>query len=208
MTAPALPWEGHFEDLRGTVLEIGPGWQPHLPVGVGASWIGVEPDPAAADWLEHIAPSGRVVRGVAEDLPLPRHSVDVAVSSLVLCSVRDPERVLGELGRVLRPGGRFVFVEHVAARPGTMLRGAMKALAPVSTLLGGCRPDRDTGATIAGGRFSRVELEEYQLPGPFGVPVPHVAGTAYAVGTPQVSGDGGELVLSHSRGLRSGRRCS
>ena len=52
----------------------------------------------------------------AEALPVADHSVDAVIATLVLCSVRDPEATLREVRRVLRPGGRFVFVEHVAAR--------------------------------------------------------------------------------------------
>jgi ubiquinone/menaquinone biosynthesis C-methylase UbiE len=57
----------------------------------------------------------KVVRGRGEALPLDDASVDAVVATLVLCTVENPAAVLAEVARVLRPGGRFVFVEHVAA---------------------------------------------------------------------------------------------
>ena len=51
----------------------------------------------------------------AERLPFPDASVDVVIATLVLCTVGDPDAVLAEVHRVLRPGGTFRFVEHVAA---------------------------------------------------------------------------------------------
>jgi ubiquinone/menaquinone biosynthesis C-methylase UbiE len=55
------------------------------------------------------------LRGRGEALPLDDASVDAVVATLVLCTVEKPAAVLSEVARVLRPGGRFVFVEHVAA---------------------------------------------------------------------------------------------
>jgi ubiquinone/menaquinone biosynthesis C-methylase UbiE len=65
----------------------------------------------------------------AQRLPFADESVDVVLSTLVLCSVPDPAAALAEVRRVLRPRGRFVFVEHVAAPPRTMLRRAQASCA-------------------------------------------------------------------------------
>src|SRR5260370_12396623 len=65
-------------------------------------------------------PAARVLRAPAEDLPFDDDSFDVAVSTLVLCGVDDQPRALRELRRVLRPGGRLLFIEHVrSGDPGT-----------------------------------------------------------------------------------------
>ena len=65
------------------------------------------------------APKAKVVRAPAEQLPFEDDTFDVAVSTLVLCGVDDQARALGELRRVLRPGGRLIFIEHVRSdKPG------------------------------------------------------------------------------------------
>lgn len=56
----------------------------------------------------------RLIQGEAESIPASDASFDVVVSTLVLCSVRDPVAVLNEVHRVLRPGGKYCFIEHVS----------------------------------------------------------------------------------------------
>lgn len=70
--------------------------------------------------------------GTAEQLPVADASVDAVVSTLVLCSVEDGAATLQEVLRVLKPGGRFYFIEHVAAPQQTRLRTAQDWLSPVS----------------------------------------------------------------------------
>lgn len=166
--------------LHGTVLEIGPGAGSnlgHLPSGV--RWIGVEPNPHLHRRLRDAAGSrGQVLCGVAERLPIADHSVDAVVGFGVLCSVGDPERAVAEIVRVLRPGGRYVFLEHVIAAPRTWSRLALRASAPWSRWLdGGCDPVRETGSLIKR-TFGHVEWEEFPVSFPLGVTVPHLAGWA------------------------------
>ncbi len=168
--------------LAGTVVEIGPGTGlnlAYLPRGV--RYVGLEPNPhfharirAAARRHGHDA---EVHGAPAEASGLPAGCADAVVSTLVLCSVGDPAAVLRAVRRLLRPGGRFVFIEHVAAPAGTwgctcqrLVRPAWRALAD------DCRPDRRTGATIAAAGFARVTMERRRLPVP--VIAPHVLGTA------------------------------
>lgn len=171
--------------VRGTVLEIGPGTGVNfedMPRDI--QWIGLEPDPDALPRLRanarHFSRGARVLEGVAEEIPLDDDSVDTVLSTLVLCSVEDPARVLGEIARVLRPGGRFVFFEHVGARPGTLTRLVQRiSTGPRRRRPGECDPVRDSLAVISA-RFDRVEVTEYSTRGLPGLSVPHIAGSATA----------------------------
>lgn len=171
-----------LESLRGAVLEIGPGRRPHLPLDPADPWTGVEPDAASARWLNARVggPRVRVLPVRAEELPVPTGSIDTVVTSHALCSVQDPARVLREVLRVLRPGGRFAFEEHVAAPRGTGLRRAQQTLSPLTRLLDGCHPARDTGDLIVSAGFGEVDLRAFTRPGPLGVAIPHILGSAYS----------------------------
>jgi SAM-dependent methyltransferase len=91
----------------------------HYPDAVG-DLVLVEPDPAMrrrlARRLRGRARVARIVDSTAERLPLPDASVDTVVSTLVLCTVDEPEQALREIARVLRPDGRLLFIEHVRAK--------------------------------------------------------------------------------------------
>jgi SAM-dependent methyltransferase len=168
--------------LEGTVMEIGPGGGNSLPfLRPGVRWIGVEPNPFFHDRLrargERLGIDVDVRAAAAEALPAADASVDAVVSSLVLCSVRDPAETLREIRRVLRPGGRFVFIEHVAAPHGTGLRFVQRALRPVwRAFSDGCCPDRDTGRLIEAAGFADVDLRPFTVPIP--IMGPHIAGVA------------------------------
>jgi SAM-dependent methyltransferase len=93
--------------------------------------------------------------------------------------VRDQAAALNEIGRVLRPGGQLVFVEHVAGPPGSWLRRWQRLAAPVSRLIDkGCDPARDTGAAIDKAPFTLVEKETFWRPTGLGMAVPFIAGYA------------------------------
>jgi SAM-dependent methyltransferase len=170
--------------LVGTVLEIGPGFGTNCSYfRSDIAWIGLEPDPRARPAL--LAASvrfdlePRVIVGQAERIPLPTGAVDAVVGTRVLCSVCRPERVLSEIVRVLRPLGTFVFVEHVAAPRGSGLRLVQRLAAPFSRWFdNGCDPARDTERTLRAASWRHVAVDHYAEPGPFGVRIPHIAGTA------------------------------
>ncbi|MBY0505858.1 MAG: class I SAM-dependent methyltransferase [Bryobacteraceae bacterium] len=160
--------------LRGDVLELGPGLGTNLPYLAQTQWTGLEPSAAMRDALRARGVPGSLLDGAAECIPLADASCDAVVATLVLCSVDDPRRVLAEIRRVLRPGGVFVYIEHVAAaRAG--LRAAQHLLRPVCSLIG-CHPVRDTGQTIAQAGFACVEQEAYPVPGM--AILPHIVGKA------------------------------
>lgn len=161
---------GLFGGLRGDVLEIGPGAGPNLGYyPQDCRWIGVEPNPFMHPYLrqaaERVGLAIEIRTIVAEKLPAEDQSMDAVVSTLVLCSVRDPAIVLREILRVLKPGGRFVFLEHVAAPDGTRLRKVQRIIRPVwKRLADGCHPDRETGPAIERAGFARVSYEQFRLP--------------------------------------------
>ena len=112
-----------FSDLSGTVIEIGPGTGANLPYfSRDVRWIGVEPNPYMDRYLQKRANvlgiPIEIRRGTAEDLPAPDCCADAVVSTLVLCSVSNLSKSLSEVLRVLKPGGRLIFIEHVAAPRG------------------------------------------------------------------------------------------
>jgi SAM-dependent methyltransferase len=94
--------------------------------------------------------------------------VDVVVSCLVLCSVADQRAVLKEVVRVLRPDGRLLFYEHVRSKH-WILGAAEDLITPLwSRIAGGCHPNRDTAAVIAGAGLNVQALERFgfsSLPG-------------------------------------------
>ena len=150
--------------LHGDVVEIGPGPGlnfPFYPDDVSSLTL-AEPEDAMADRLEdrfaETGRLGRVVRASAEDLPLDDESADFVVGTFVLCTVDDPQQALTEVARVLKPGGRFVFMEHVRARD-PALAAWQDRLAPLWLRFGhGCRCNRPTPDTIDA--FDGLELGE------------------------------------------------
>ncbi len=171
-----------FGGLRGTVLEIGPGAGVNLAYyAPGITWIGIEPNVYMQAYLRKEAEShGMQVdlrTGVAERLEAGDETVDAVVGTLVLCSVMSVASALKEIRRVLKPGGQFVFVEHVAAPKGTWLRGAQRVLGPCCRFFAeGCHPDRETAEAIEAAGFSEVKYERFRAPLP--VVSPHIAGVA------------------------------
>ena len=154
-----------FTDLTSReVVEIGAGVGANLAyLPDGCHLIAVEPSRRMHPGLqERTAAAGidlSLLPHGAERLPLPDASVDEVICSLVLCTVRDPSAVLAEVRRVLRPGGRFRFVEHVAAPPWSPRRWLQRAIRrPWAWLFEGCTLDRDTVTTVRDAGFAQVTL--------------------------------------------------
>jgi|TARA_B100001750_G_C15414443_1_gene549530 ubiquinone/menaquinone biosynthesis C-methylase UbiE len=167
--------------LRGTVVEIGPGAGANLgfyPDHV--SLVLVEPNPYMRPYFEEMARqhdvSFEICGGTAEDLDLSDASADFVVSTLVLCSVDDPEVALQEVLRVLKPGGRFIFLEHVAAPHGTTTRKWQGRLRGFwRRICDGCTLDRETWIVIEEAGFATCEIEHFEAED---APLvkPHIAG--------------------------------
>lgn len=159
-------------DLAGTVVEIGAGTGAnveHYPSTIDRLVL-TEPDPGMRIRLLDKVERRRLEAGggpgsveVRADggasLPMGDGEADVAVGTLVLCTVADPAAVLAEVHRVLRPGGRFVFLEHVAAedRP-DRLRWQQRVDPVWHRVMGGCRLTRRTADTIEAAGFELVEV--------------------------------------------------
>jgi SAM-dependent methyltransferase len=127
-----------------------------------------EPDPHMARRLrERLARSERkasVVESPAERLPFEAASFDSAVATLMLCTVPDPAATLAEVARVLKPGGRLLFIEHVRAEDPGLARWQDRLEPPWRFLADGCRCNRDTVATIEASPLSLSEVERGSLP--------------------------------------------
>jgi SAM-dependent methyltransferase len=156
--------------LSGRVIEIGSGSGPnfrHYPDAV-SELVAVEPEAhLRAKAVEAARESGkpvRVVDAVADRLPFENGSFDAAVAVLVLCSVPSQAAALGELHRVVRPGGELRFYEHVRSRRAGFAR-YQDAVAKVwPRLMGGCRPNVDTLAAIERNGFQVTTCRGFGFP--------------------------------------------
>lgn len=166
--------------LSGSVLELGPGAGANFRYfQAGVQWAGVEPNehnlPPLRAEAARFGVAADVRLGYAEALPYPDDSLDNVVTTLVLCSVDDVRRTLEEVRRVLKPGGSYVFLEHVAAPQGSLSRMAQDLLTPLWGLLAdGCHPNRELAEAIAAAGFDPVELERFDVFLP--LVRPHIAG--------------------------------
>jgi SAM-dependent methyltransferase len=171
------------EQATGEVLEIGAGTGRNLPLYRTATRVvALEPGPGMRARAERPTRAARVAvevgDGTAEHLPFPEGAFDTVVASLVLCTVPDPARALAEARRVLRPGGRLRFYQHVRAGDPRLARWQDRLERPWGWVAGGCHPNRDVVAAITAAGFRVLELDrfDFQIMPP---PVrPHVLGVA------------------------------
>nr|KAF6374550.1 methyltransferase like 7A [Pipistrellus kuhlii] len=122
----------------------------------------------------------RFVVAAGEDMrPVADGSVDAVVCTLVLCSVQNQERILQEVRRVLRPGGAFYFLEHVAAERSTWSHFWQQVLEPVWYLVfDGCSLTRESWKTVERAGFSKLQLQRLQAPLSWPLVRPHICGYA------------------------------
>jgi ubiquinone/menaquinone biosynthesis C-methylase UbiE len=162
----------------GRVLELGVGvgtnWE-HLPDGV--DYVGIEPDPYMLDRAQkHAKTIGRtwaVEPAAAEDLPFEAETFDTVLVTLTLCTVAEQAVALSEALRVLKPGGKLLFLEHVLPE-GRVKSRLAGAITPLWRRVGaGCHPNRRTLDSIRAAGFEVTELRRLRMKG-----LPIVAGTA------------------------------
>ena len=132
----------------GATIEVGAGTGlnlPHYPTAVTRLAL-IEPDPYMARRLRRRAArlglDAQIIDATSDQLPFPDASFDTAVVTFALCSVPDEQAALSEITRVLAPGGRLLFLEHVrSADPRIAARQDKR---PFPYPLIGCHPNRDT----------------------------------------------------------------
>ncbi|MEU4689516.1 class I SAM-dependent methyltransferase [Actinoplanes sp. NPDC023714] len=158
-----------FADLPGTVVEIGAGTGANMRYyRPGTKVIAVEPSPYMHKALLAEARRRNVAVEIraegAERMSLPDGFADAVVCTLVLCTVPDPAAAIREVGRILRPGGRLVFIEHVQDQEhaGYVVTQRIAAR-PWRWLFEGCDVRRDTEAALRAGGFTEVGVERYRL---------------------------------------------
>ena len=152
-------WRRWVADVAaGPTLEVGCGTGRNLPLYPStARVVGLDPDLGLLRRARARAAAVDLVCGRAETLPFPDAIFDTVVSSLAFCSVEDPVEALHEIRRVLRPDGRLRMLEHVRSR-GRLRARYQDWVQPLWTrVTGGCRPNRDTEATVAESGFTIEE---------------------------------------------------
>jgi ubiquinone/menaquinone biosynthesis C-methylase UbiE len=168
----------------GRVLEVGAGTGINLDLypQTVEELVLSEPDPHMAKRLRaRLAESGRratVLEAPAERLGAQDASFDCAVATLVLCTVPDPRATLTELSRVLKPGGRLLFLEHVRANDPRLASWQDRFEKPWRFLADGCHCNRDTVATLAASRFEVETVERGRTPKAPQIVRPLVRGSA------------------------------
>lgn len=169
---------------RGRTLELGSGTGlnlDHYPEAVD-ELICAEPfGPMARRLRERIARSGRtaqVIEAPAERLPIADATIETVVVTLVLCTVDEPEVALAEIARVLRPGGRLLFLEHVRSPEPDLARWQDRLERPWRLFGHGCRCNRDTVAAIEASALELAELERGRMPKAAPIVRPLAQGTA------------------------------
>jgi len=174
------------------VLEIGIGTGPNMRYyaarNSNVTLYGLDPNPKMKKYARKSATKAglkpknfRFKQGVGEAIPLKDNSVDAVVATLVLCSVSDVTQTLKEIKRVLRQGGVFIFLEHVAAKDGSFFKRLQKLLDPLQQRLAdGCHLARNTRECILEAGFSGgVEVQTFSMYSFPWMTRPHIYGLAY-----------------------------
>lgn len=177
-------------EARGRTLEIGAGSGLNLPHYTRAvsELVVTEPSPHMLDHLrsaleEDPPPVGSwgLVESGAEELPFPDASFDTVVATYVHCTIPDPGRALREIARVLVPGGRYLYLEHVHAGERTLL-GRLQDLVerPHRFIAAGCHPNRRTGELLERSPLEIERLEHLEMPRAVPTVKPAIVGSARA----------------------------
>ena len=175
-----------LSEVGGRVLEIGGGTGANLGFYDDRveELVIAEPEEPMARRLERklrkAPPRAQVVRAGAEELPSEDGAFDYVVSTLVLCTVRDPVRALGEVRRVLKPGGQLLFLEHVRSDDPRVARWQDRLNFMQNRIGHGCNCNRRTLENIQQAGFSIVRVEHDRVPKAPPIVRPLIVGAASA----------------------------
>ena len=160
-----------LQQVSGEVLEVGAGTGANIKLYSAdvTQLVVTEPDEHMRKFLKEKIGNQQlenvsVASGTADLIEAADESFDYVVSSLVCCSVMDLEACLREIRRVLRPGGGFVFLEHVAAADGSSRRRWQNIINPVwKTFMGNCHLNRETESAIVTEGFDIVQIDRESM---------------------------------------------
>lgn len=176
-----------FDDLPNSVVEIGPGTGANLRYyRRGTLLTAIEPNLMMLDRLRNNSDRHRISLDIresrAENLDLADESVEAVVGTQVLCTVDDLNQVLNEVYRVLKSGGQFLFLEHIAAPKGTFFRRLQDLniiRQPWRWCMEGCKINCETDSAVKAAGFSEIDMDYYELKSLLPIPIRHfVAGIA------------------------------
>jgi len=155
-----------LSQAAGRTLEVGAGTglNADLYPDSVTELVLTEPDRFMVAKLRAKHPAAEVIEAPAESLPFEDDSFDTVALTLVLCTVPDPPAALREIARVLKPGGRFLFLEHVRADDAKLARWQDRLHGPWYLFGDGCHCNRDTLGTIEASPLTVEHSETGSLP--------------------------------------------
>jgi ubiquinone/menaquinone biosynthesis C-methylase UbiE len=170
---------------EGVVVEVGFGSGlnlPHYDARKVTRLVGVDPDPTmlalARRRSERLPFALELLQAGGESLPLADGCADTVVVAYALCTIPEPRAALADARRILKPGGRLLFLEHGHAEPGWH-RSLQDRLNRIwGALAGGCNLNRDPVALVRGAGFEVRELRHERFPPRFWLLGAHYSGVA------------------------------
>jgi len=148
---------------RGRILEVGIGSGINLPLYGGnvAAVFGIDPSASLLKRAhrQHASTKVDLIRGSAEAIPFPDKTFDAVMTTWTLCTIPDAAAALREMRRVLRPGGRLLFVEHGLAPDAAVMRWQRRLTPCWRCIAGGCHLDRKIDDLIAAAGFGIERLD-------------------------------------------------
>ncbi|MBO0324112.1 class I SAM-dependent methyltransferase [Muricauda sp. CAU 1633] len=174
-----------FKNHPNTVVEIGPGSGANMRyLKKNTKLIAIEPNVHMHKNLKISAQKYGIdleIKTLAgEALDLPDNSYDFVISTLVLCTVKNPVQCVNQIKRILKPSGKFVFIEHVKAQENSLLAFIQNVMhRPWHWFFEGCHTNRDTKALLEMSGFSSLKVQAYKSYSPFIPIIPQIRGTAY-----------------------------
>jgi ubiquinone/menaquinone biosynthesis C-methylase UbiE len=185
--------EAGFREMRREVVSGARGKTLELGAGTGLNFahygpdvtelVLLEPDPHMAAKLREKVEGAdrrdvRIVSDSAERLPFEDASFDTVVGTLVLCTIPDHERAIAEVARVLRPGGRLLFLEHVRSGDPSVARWQDRLRPVWAFVAGGCQCNRDTLSALQDSPLDVADARRGRIPKAAKIVRPTIAGAA------------------------------